>query len=81
MAKAVFYGPVLSPLVKNIPSISLHWTDLQVDLLSRRMAAIGADLLHIEAKIKKRPTFCEPFLFRGDYRSRTGDLLHAMQTL
>jgi hypothetical protein len=34
---------ILDTLAKKMSGIALHWTDLQVDPLSRRFAAVGAD--------------------------------------
>jgi hypothetical protein len=34
---------ILDTIVKSIPSISLHWSNQQIDPLSRRMATVGAD--------------------------------------
>jgi hypothetical protein len=52
---------ILDTLVKNISSISLHWTDLRVDPMSRRMAAIGADFQESLTTIDKKSMVVEGY--------------------
>jgi hypothetical protein len=52
---------IFDTLVKSMPSITLHWSDLQVDPLSRRMAAVGADYQEIVTTADRKTTTGEGY--------------------
>jgi hypothetical protein len=67
---------ILDTLVKSMPSITLHWTDLQIDPLSRRIASVGADYQEIVTMADRKTTADEGYFTATASLTRQGWKLH-----